>query len=92
MLSDTSPNRYQREGKMKTMGTQVVRGPQPGTLLDQGTMHRVVVRVAYQLDNNVTDSSVVQRHHAYCRYTLQVMPSSGNVTHPPLKLYFLEEM
>ena len=62
------------------MGTQVVRGPKPGTLLDQGTMHRVVVRVAYQLDgdnNNISDSSVSSWHRAYCRYTLQVMPPSG---------------
>jgi hypothetical protein len=71
--------RYQK-GKMRT---QVVLGPQPGTVLDQGT-HRVVVKVAYQLDsdNNITDRSLAPRHHAYCRYTLQVMPSSlaaGNI-------------
>ncbi|XP_046642904.1 uncharacterized protein LOC124328244 isoform X1 [Daphnia pulicaria] len=66
-------NKYQK-GKMRT---QVVLGPQPGTVLDQGT-HRVVVKVAYQLDsdNNITDRSLAPRHHAYCRYTLQVMPSS----------------
>jgi hypothetical protein len=64
--------RYQK-GKMRT---QVVLGPQPGTVLDQGT-HRVVVKVAYQLDSdNITDRSLAPRHHAYCRYTLQVMPSS----------------
>lgn len=59
------------------MRTQVVLGPQPGTVLDQGT-HRVVVKVAYQpdSDNNITDRSLAPRHHAYCRYTLQVMPSS----------------
>jgi len=58
------------------MRTQVVLGPQPGTVLDQGT-HRVVVKVAYQpdSDNNITDRSLAPRHHAYCRYTLQVMPS-----------------
>ena len=48
-------------------------------------MHRVVVRVAYQMDTNVTNISVVQLHHAYCRYILQVMPSLGNVTHPTFK-------
>lgn len=67
--------RYQKE-KMKT---QVVLGPQPGTVLDQGT-HRVVVKVAYQLndsDNNITDRSLALRHHAYCRYNLQVMPSAS---------------
>lgn len=61
------------------MRTQVVLGPQPGTLLDQGT-HRVVVKVAYQLDdsdNNITDRSLAFRHHAYCRYSLQVMPSAS---------------
>ena len=62
------------------MRTQAVLGPQPGTVLDQGT-HRVVVKVAYQLDsdNNITDRSLAPRHHAYCRYTLQVMPSSLTV-------------
>lgn len=68
-------NKYQKE----KMRTQVVLGPQPGTLLDQGT-HRVVVKVAYQLDdsdNNITDRSLAFRHHAYCRYSLQVMPSAS---------------
>lgn len=64
---------------MKTTDVQVVHGPQPGTLLDQGTIHRVVARVAYRMDgeSNTTDNnSVGPRHHAYCRYTLQVMPTS----------------
>lgn len=78
-----------QKAKMKTMGTQVVRGPQPGTLLDQGSMHRVVVRVAYQMDNNNnnnSDISAVPRHHAYCRYTLQVMPSPGKKDLPKTSL------
>ena len=71
-------------GKTKTTGVEVVSGPQPGTMLEQGTVHRVVARVTYQMDNQnnnkTADYSPNRRHHAYCRYTLQVMPHpSGRI-------------
>ena len=70
---------------------QVVRGPQPGTLVGEGT-HRMVIRVwpyyappGQQLPDKIKDNDIQQqsrrrRRFSYCRYTVTVLPAGRNRT------------
>lgn len=92
------PNRHEGQHGLRhqPVKTQVVRGPQPGSLLGVGT-YRVVIRVFYgpplQPENKDDTNDTEQREQprrrrrrvSYCRYSVTIVQAANiNVTSHPV--------